>query len=67
METIAKPIEEQPIQELEAIPRIEPESTDLSSLSLEFLIKNIFIETTIPTKAETVVVRMNPATASLGT
>jgi hypothetical protein len=67
VEIIAKPIEEQPIQELEAIPRIEPESTDLSNLSLEFLIKNTFMETTIPIKAEIMFVRTNPTTASLGT
>ena len=33
-----KPIDEQLAQALDAIPRIEPESNDLSNLSLEFLI-----------------------------
>jgi hypothetical protein len=39
------PIEEQPAQVLEAIPRIEPEKYDLSNFNFEVLITYIFMAT----------------------
>ena len=61
-----KPIEEQLAQELEAIPRIEPENNDLSNFSFELLITYTFMATNIPINTEVMFVRMNPAIASSG-
>lgn len=62
-----KPIEEQLAQALKAIPRIEPDNSDLSSFSFEFLITYTFMATNIPIKTEVMFVIMNPITASSGT
>ena len=61
-----KPMEEQLAQVLEAIPRIEPENSDLSNLSFEFLITYTFMATNIPINTDVIFVRMNPAVASSG-
>ncbi len=61
-----KPMEEQLAQVLEAIPRIEPENSDLSNLSFEFLITYTFMATNIPINIEVIFARMNPAIASSG-
>ena len=62
-----KPIEEQLVQALEAIPRIEPDSNDLSNFSFEFLITYTFMATNIAIKTEVMFVITNPVTASSGT
>ena len=61
-----KPIEEQLAQALDAIPRIEPENSDLSNLSFEFLITYTFMATNMPINTDVMFVRMNPAVASSG-
>ena len=59
-------MEEQLVQVLEAILRIEPENSDLSNLSFEFLITYTFMATNTPINTEVMFVRMNPAIASSG-
>jgi hypothetical protein len=61
-----KPIEEQLAQALDAIPRIEPENSDLSNLSFEFLITYTFMATNMPINTDVMFVRINPAIASSG-
>jgi len=53
-------MEEQLVQVLEAILRIEPENSDLSNLSFEFLITYTFMATNFPINTEVIFARMNP-------
>ncbi len=66
VEIIRNPIDEQLAQALDAIPKTEPDSNDLSNLNLEFLIMYIFIDITIPKRAALMFVITNPICASSG-
>lgn len=66
VEIIKNPMDEQLAHVLDTIPNREPESNDLSSFSLAFLIAYTFIDATIASRVALMFVIMNPNRASCG-